>query len=501
MRALKDASPEKALADLGHAIALDPYFALARLGRVQAQTLSEQDAKELQDDIRAARSGRDSLGERDRALLYALEPWATVPPDLREVRVRLEELSKARPGDAGILLQLAAAWNTLDDSDRTIATCQAALAADPSYAAASQLLGRAREGNDDVAGAFQAEQACLAISPASDGCLWVIADMERGLGRCNDLLATSARLDELQPRSARVSQLRAGALAGAEQPLEAVRAALEQRWALLGDGGTGEGARLEDEAALAVLAGDLLRADAIYAALERQSASSPLEYEHFRASYPRALLALEEGRAADAVHIADDYLRRRAAWTTQPLATQLTIALEAVDLAAGGMTRARFDALRDEWLEADRRRKAAEGTVAGGDWTWSYAFASAALTESDARAALAARDGGRPFVIASASHPMEDEWIGRTYSLAGRPADAAAFLDRASASCAAVDPLDAVPAVRASLELGTALEAAGDGRRACDAYARVLRHWGKATAPSRTAREARERARRLACPE
>ena len=91
--------------------------------------------------------------------------------------------------------------------------------------------------------------------------------------------------------------------------------------------------------------------------------------------------------------------------------------------------------------------------------------------------------------------PFLDEATSRVYLLAGDPRRALPFAERASRSCTALD--QPVEVVVAHLRLGAALEALGD-RRACDAYAAVLQHWGAVRA-STSAAEARAAVTRLQC--
>lgn len=79
---------------------------------------------------------------------------------------------------------------------------------------------------------------------------------------------------------------------------------------------------------------------------------------------------------------------------------------------------------------------------------------------------------------------------------AGRHAEAVAPLRLAVAECGATE--SPRPWVRAALLLGKALEANGDTRGACDAYAKILVRWGTAKR-SVTADEARAHSKKLGC--
>ena len=115
----------------------------------------------------------------------------------------------------------------------------------------------------------------------------------------------------------------------------------------------------------------------------------------------------------------------------------------------------------------------------------------------EARAALDTLPDYAPLATSFDTESIQDAVIGHTYVLAERWAEALPFLQRAVANC---DVFFAPLAhTRAALELGSALEATGDERAACEAYSRVLARWGSAKPRSVTADKARARVKALAC--
>jgi tetratricopeptide (TPR) repeat protein len=117
-----------------------------------------------------------------------------------------------------------------------------------------------------------------------------------------------------------------------------------------------------------------------------------------------------------------------------------------------------------------------------------------ASTPEQAAAALAAAPPGDLRLLAPGI--ADQAALGTVLLRAGRAAEAVPFLERAAHRCDGF--LAPVAQVRATAQLGRALEVTGDRAGACAAYQRVLDRWG-ATARSVTARDARLRATALGC--
>ena len=97
-------------------------------------------------------------------------------------------------------------------------------------------------------------------------------------------------------------------------------------------------------------------------------------------------------------------------------------------------------------------------------------------------------------------HPTDltaAEATGRVYLLAGDAEPALPELRVAARVCPVLDGI--WQCVRASEELGEALEATGDRAGACAAFARVNAWWGQAKPRSLTADKARKHAKGLGC--
>jgi serine/threonine-protein kinase len=128
---------------------------------------------------------------------------------------------------------------------------------------------------------------------------------------------------------------------------------------------------------------------------------------------------------------------------------------------------------------------------------WSVGFAGAASSAADAKEAVAAipADGVDAALLRRDVAWRDD--VGRAYSLAGDAAHGLPLLRGAARTCDGLrHPIEAV---HASADLGAALEATGDTRGACDAYAKVVEQWGAAKPRSITADRAKQRILALKC--
>jgi serine/threonine-protein kinase len=487
VQALRDASITSAERQLTHAIELDPMFALARL-RLALLKIANSGESITSGDLQPARDSRASLGERDRLILDALEPFALTPPDLKESRRLFEAAAQKYPGDADLLFQLALVLDNASEPRLAATQLDAVVTLDPTLALAWMVKGEIDIETGDVPGAFAAYAQCLKISPAATSCLSDLATVQSNEGKCEELVSTSRRLITLAPGAPQAYQWLAEALVGSDQPLDAVRAALQQKWDHE-EPSLRRSRQLWSEASLGIISGDFVGAERSMAELDKSTASDADDAIRFQIAYARMLLDLETGRSTQAAHLAALYLRQRAAWPGASAET--LIAAQSVELAAGAISRPKFDELRDQWLAQNPNEQASN--------RWIEAFAVPAQTHDDGVAALAAKPDVQPLVNALNLEPYRAEPIGRVYVLAGQLDDGEPFLSEASAACGVIDGRAAIFSTWASLRLGQVLEARGDKAGACSAYGRVVARWGKASPSSRTAAMAAARRRVLSC--
>jgi tetratricopeptide (TPR) repeat protein len=492
MLALRDATVGTARTHFDKALKIDPAFAAAHLGRALFETISDGTVMvDLQEHLAGARSGRASLGDRDRALLTGLEPCALAPPDFKESVRRLEEAAKKYPDDAILVFELGFVRRQLGDHEGAAKAFQEALARDPTFATAWRMIAHERIAMDDISGAVQADQECLKIAPSGIACFADLAGIRSHEGKCDGVVEVSRRMLAAMPESDDAYMYLAGGLFGVGEPLGAVRSAFELRWQRVPPDHR-RVIEAEDSASLDILAGNFAQAFTDNAEIDAAVASDAQEWGHFRGAYLRMLLDVELGKPAEAVATARDYMTRRSAWSGSSFESGLTMWVQSLEFAAGGIPALEFEKLRERWASEPN----AVGEMSPGS-VWAVAYAGPVQTKDDAARALAALPTG-PLLDMRAQTPDMLQRIGHAYLLGGRVDDAIAALGDAARSCKATRRFEPIFTTWAIYDLGQAFEARGDHDQACDAYTRVLARWG-GTRSSLTASRARARARALRC--
>jgi serine/threonine-protein kinase len=209
-------------------------------------------------------------------------------------------------------------------------------------------------------------------------------------------------------------------------------------------------------------------------------------------------LALEMGRGADAVKVAEEYTKRRSAWTPDYSLPDPRIYVLQTKYRAGAIAREQMQAERARWLADEAKRTPGdEGASIDRGMAWLLAYAEMAVTKDDAKEALDALSKLGPIPSTFDRGLDGDDAVGTTYLLAGAAGDAVPYLKRAAGTCLALDrPL---AHMHAALHLGQALEAVGDRGGACSAYGRILTSWGSAKLRSVSLEEAKTRSEALRC--
>jgi serine/threonine-protein kinase len=486
LQALRDGSVRPAVAAFERAAELDPSMAAAHL-RIALWGQYSESGRAHAHFARASEQ-RALLSERDRSVLWMLEPWYLPrEPDEATLTERVTELARRWPRDAEL-----AVWAATREKDvrAEIAAYEAVLRIDPQFMFVYTRLANAHIVLGDYDGALAALNRCLALAPSASACLSGRISCYEELGRCDDM-GDDARLLAATAPSARAFDWVARALLANGAPEEAVRGALELKWNAAKDD-VGDAYRRADEAHLAILRGDFTRAEG----LEREAlgavSGDPSEDDRAAVVVPLAELLIETGQTQAAGRLANDYLNQRKAWQSAaewaPVPEMYAIAVHA------GVRR-----------DDERRAAVAEWTKL---WdpiegplhlqVWELGYAVPAETAAEATAALALAPSPLPRLHSNQFHREGLEANGRTLLLAGRTADAVAPLRLAAKACSVLQvPIEHM---RASLHLGQALEGTGDVGGACAAYRVVLDRWGAARPRSATAERARERTRALACP-
>ena len=490
MQAVRDASFMSAAKNFDRAARLDPSMAAAhlRIDLYGGALVEAEGAKHLQRAIEL----RSVLSERDQALLDAMSPMALKqPPDLAESARRLAVLLARSPGD------LELQWLAIDvETDRRKAPAAYAhlLDLDPKFAAAAWQKAVAESELGDLDTALASLGRCLAISPSAASCLRVRAMIHQTRGDCAAMEADSRRMVAVESDGYKAYDFLARALLARGYAVDAVRAALAQKWAATPER-TREQARLADETNLALYQGDFTSAEADATELERVVAGASLEREH---AVPARLLVdieTETGHLDQAARIASTFLGTRGAWqTSYTNAAEDARPFFIATATRGGLrTAEERQQERDVWLEEWHA-----GSTPSDDDVWLGGFAIPAATEEDAREALIKMPAAATELRIHVS--LDDVGlgaVGKTMLLAGRVDEAVPLLEAAVASCGALrSPVDYTIALHM---LGLAREAKKDTRGACSAFKRVLERWGRARPRSVTAERARDHARALGC--
>jgi serine/threonine-protein kinase len=514
LRLSHEGDDEQAVRRLEVATRLDAGCAAAPLRLVIVGSQFMAPAR-LQETYQQAVKLRAKLSPRDQGLLDVYEPiMMRDPPDRSELSARLLALADRFPADAEVLA-LTASESRASLEERLLYATRA-VAIDPQYGGGLQRVGDllARMGREPEA--LEVLETCTRAAPLSIDCLWQRSDITRASGRCEELELDARRMIARSPATSQGYALLADALVAQGSGVEAVREVLEKRWQRLGDDERGR-ERVFDEVALAILEGGFDRAEERARELDRLSHGTSEMAERARSARYLAETLIEAGKGDEASRVAGEFVRRRRAWGRRMdvLASRLRghfydeIALLAQARDRGQLGEVSWRKEIERWREASLvSLKLDERLV------WAVSVAMPVRTKVEADAALAAFPGAPPSWLEApaadgepASAPRlsvsferagyPDIFTGRALHLAGKDLAAVAYLRRGIKACTALD--DPFLHTRAHLWLGQALERAGEKASACEAYGVVVQRWGKAKPGSKTADEARSKARALAC--
>jgi len=499
LQAIRDGSFDLALQNFDKATAADPGLAGAHLRAAIADSMFGVDIMATRQSYAKAVQLRPSLSDADQVILAAFEPYLQrEPSDPAECERRLTAAVSAHPNDVELRLYLGLMQFWSGHLEAARATLAAASALDPELATALAFEGASEAylGHPDAARALL--DRCIESSPFAIDCIFYRVEIEEQNGECAREEADAKLWIARDPGDFYGYQMLAQALAAQSRPLEVVRMAYEQKWSKMYAQNRASHEPLE-RARLDVLAGDFAAAEAHVREAERATgAGDPGQTSHAEPAMLLADIYRETSRPQLARAVADGYVSKGEVLVTSPLADDGIISTDplprmySVQLHAGELTQAAFEAKRRAWL--DLWRKKTSGAYAS--FLWIFAYAEPAETHDEATLALAALPDYAP-IPPFAPQSIATAIVGETYWLADRPEDALPLLRRAAASCIAL--MEPVGHTRVQLVLGQALEARGDHEGACDAYGVVLQRWGHAKPASITAAKARERSLALGC--
>lgn len=500
--ALRDGARNEAALGFDAAAQRDPHYGAAHFWR--ALLASHGDVNGARRSFEHAFAARAGMSATLRAMLDALVPCIQADPiDDATCETALDDASARMPASAHLAYELARhRMNRLGASDDVVRMFARALDADPGFVLALYGQGQALAYLGRFEEALVVTDACLRAVPGSDACIHDRAWIHTALGDDEGLASDARRLRAAMPANSLSYQYLAAVAIARFEPLPTVRELLRQASDRLPDALAGL-TRPRDDLELAVLGGRFDEAGPAIEAMEAAVATDTDRATRLLGRRMRILVALETGHPDEAAQIAEEALAAMEAWAPDPRNEDFGIARDATPFLldvlrdTGAITDDERAQRRDAWLADWRTRTAAFNEP----FLWLAAYARTVDDAVEAEQALAAMpaSGPPPF------HPLTfgEAGVGRAYLLGGRASEALPYLRRAAASLHAVELTFGLEngweAVRASRDLGRALEATGDREGACAAYQRVVDRWGDAAPRSVTADDARARRAALAC--
>jgi serine/threonine-protein kinase len=483
------------------AVQLDPGLASAHL-RIATWYAYAPDITLARKALALARKHADRLREPERLWLEALEPQiARHPADYDESAQRFSKAIERFPDDPELLAHGATAIER-SDPKRALALYGRAAEIDPGYTLAIFAKAETELYSGDIASAEKTLAACM--KRRSMLCRMSAMRLAQQRGDCAAFERYARDIIASYPKHPLGYLSLAQALASQGKPPAAVAETLSRSHGKL----AGSGDWLEKHAATyqaqmnatgGALWGDFQRAEKGAQQWVKVVADAVSQESH---GGPAAMLALiyeETGRRDLAARAAETFLNKRSAWEPNSRVEDYAITSDVVPHLLRVLRRA--GRLSHDELAQRLDRWVAEWTDRGvaprfRSYLWAAGYASAAATEEDGKLALDQLAEFEPLPAYRPDGLLEYD-IGRTYLLAGKAEEAIEWLTRATKVCRALD--EPMGHNRSFYWLGRAYEAAGDERRACQAYGGLLGRWGRAKPKSVTADDARKRFGALGC--
>ncbi|WP_394829726.1 protein kinase domain-containing protein [Pendulispora albinea] len=499
LAALREANWELAAVAFERAAAADPSCPEAQLRRLMS-TMWYDPIGRQREHFRLAAELRDALSDRDRVLFDSMLPLVIMDPPDRELAWRIVEVGLERfPRDAELLLTAGTIrlQLPLDEAalEHGLELAKRATDIDPKYADAWQAQGRilARLGRlDDELSALE---ECLRTSPGAADCMHDRVLILRWRGRCSELAQETRRWIARAPNSGSAYWQLALALAQDGAPDETIEEAVRQQ---LSHAVEHHSARwLNAMAHLAAFRGDFDKAERLATQLAKETSGDPSLLWHLRPAMMLIDTAEETGHFERASAVAEQFLKRKAVWTIGDPTPELMSyepSMFGSLLRHGRITAA-------DWLARGNLWEASVAGRLGKLDSWAFLWGPVSETRD-----FAAR-GWRQMPPLSERTPsvgfngfdlrLAGMHHGRVALGAGDYARAIEWLEPAAKSCMSFEQPFAN--TRSHLWLGDAKERSGDKAGACEAYRVVVQRWGNAKPSSKTAEEARRRARAMGC--
>jgi serine/threonine-protein kinase len=474
------------------ALDVEPELASAHLARaLVSNVLADDLGDEARRHLAAAARGKDALTKRERALLEAVTPGFSDPPDWREEARRLDALAGGGPCDAQLLDLLACTLTKLDDYPAALRAFDREAACDTESTAVYSVQAQILELQGDEAGGRRVFAECVRRDPSSTECREGLLAMQAAAGQCSEMAAAARDYAAIVPDSATAYALRADAAVGTDEPVETIEALLKLKWARL-PAAERAAAQLDDEIQLADYAGDFA---ASLAKLEAAARAPATEAIRGPRTLLRAVLQAEAGDEEASGRTARTYLREAGARAKpEKVGADLRMWMSALARNGHAVDAAWFERTRSAWLQEWRQRLDANAWKVQSPFLWIFAYALPARTRADAEVALAAAAGFGGIPPPTAAYVSYGDSIGEVLRLAGRLEEAISWLEARVRLCS-------LPGFDFGIDLraARAREARGDVAEACHWYGRVARHWGKARPRSPKGEEAVRALARLEC--
>jgi serine/threonine-protein kinase len=497
LQALRDSAWSAAETAFRQAAKLDPSFASAHLRAALTALSTGMVPEHARVAFRKAVSLRADLSERDRRLLDALTfVFQRDPPDIEGARRKFQEASEHYPLDAEFFMMAHSIYFATISSAARLQAAERCLEMDPQYADCLQLKAWALEHLGRIDESIRVYDHCVAVSPAGSDCLVEKMMLHMRAGQCDAMEETTRRVltTDDDPRWRR--NLGVALLARGED-INIVRGVMAQVWEK-----TPEPQREQvkdiDEIQFALLSGRMDDAERRLLAWRKREEKNTTEF--FQSEFTSHLIRFYEvmNRPKDAAQAADAYLRGRPVWAKgifyDGVLSDMSLYFMKRQVNGGLLSRESFAAERAKWIARwepgmDEDMKPA---------LWLRAYVELVSTPEDAQEALAAKPALWKFIEYYGGSPVPQHApLGAMYLLAGHPAEAIPYLEKATSDCGTF--MQPIVNTFGHYQLGMAREAMGDKPKACASYRIVLDRWGHAHTRVPSAEDARVRAKVLGC--
>lgn len=477
------------------AIEYEPRFAAAHL-RLAIARLIDGPHPAGSESFLEARRLRRGLDFRDTLILEAFAPaFDEEPPGLEETARKLADIEQRFPNDPEIALFRPMILTVAGRDDDGARAFRDYSERHPQNATPWLALAYIHGRRDELELAHDALVRCRKIEADAIDCIWFDAKLDAYAGRCKDLEAGVKHWRQLKPDALNAMLMLAQSQMAQNVDVTTLNATFAE---IAHDASIGDATRITQKlmASRDILAGKFLDADRILTALPHETRLETIDY--LWVNELRVALHEEMGDQAGAVTLASEVLLHKKNLPglgdvhVEGIADDPTMAFHEVLFAAGSIDATDFEKRRQSWMTTWRSR----GATRSDRDLWTRAYAGPARSPEAANDALKILEPLGPPLRFFVDHLLVVD-TARVYLLAGRTKEAVHLLTEASSSC--LGPLEPLRFVQAHALLGQAHDTLGNHDAACDAYGIVLQRWGASRPGSVTAKQTRERWKKLGC--